>query len=59
MLDQKQIKQILQKENPLVLEIGSLIGLDTLKFLDDFKDITLYFFLGPTQDAYPYHLYHI
>ena len=46
MLDQKQIKQILQKENPLILEIGSHIGLDTLKFFDDFKDITLYFF-GP------------
>jgi 2-O-methyltransferase len=44
MLDQKQIKQILQKENPLVLEIGSHIGLDTLKFLDAFKDIMLYCF---------------
>jgi FkbM family methyltransferase len=44
MLDQKEIKQILKKENPLVLEIGSHIGIDTLKFLSEFKDITIYCF---------------
>jgi len=44
MLDQKGIKNILQKENPFVLEIGSHIGLDTLKFLNEFKDITIYCF---------------
>jgi FkbM family methyltransferase len=44
MLDQKGIKSILQKENPFVLEIGSHIGLDTKKFLNEFKDITIYCF---------------
>jgi 2-O-methyltransferase len=44
MITHKEIKQLLQKDNPLVLEIGSHIGLDTLKFLDEFKDITIYCF---------------
>ncbi|MEW6585448.1 MAG: FkbM family methyltransferase [Nitrospirota bacterium] len=44
MLDQKGIKNILKKEDPLILEIGSHIGLDTLKFLNEFKDITIYCF---------------
>ena len=44
MLDQKGIKRILRKDNPFVLEIGSHIGLDTLKFLNEFKDITIYCF---------------
>ena len=43
-LNQKEIKKLLQKENPLVLEIGSHIGLDTLRFLEEFKDITIYSF---------------
>ncbi len=43
-LDQKEIKKLLQKENPLVLEIGSHIGLDTLRFLGEFRDITIYSF---------------
>jgi FkbM family methyltransferase len=44
MLDQKVIRKILQKENPIILEIGSHIGLDTLKFLNEFTDITIYCF---------------
>jgi FkbM family methyltransferase len=43
-LNQKEIKTLLQKENPLVLEIGSHIGLDTLRFLEEFKNITIYSF---------------
>lgn len=43
-LTQKLIKQILQKEDPLVLEIGAHTGEDTKKFLEEFKDIKIYCF---------------
>lgn len=43
-LTQKIIKQILQKENPLVLEIGAHTGEDTRRFLEEFKDIKIYCF---------------
>ena len=40
----KEIKKLLQKEDPIVLEIGSHIGLDTLRFLEEFQGITIYCF---------------
>jgi len=43
-IDQKQIKQLLGKDNPTVLEIGAHKGEDTLKFLSEFPDIRIYSF---------------
>jgi FkbM family methyltransferase len=40
----KAIKQLLQKENPLILEIGSHVGGDTKLFLQTFKDVVIYCF---------------
>ena len=41
-LDQREIKKLLQKEDPIILELGSANGGDTRKFLDQFKDIKIY-----------------
>jgi hypothetical protein len=38
----KDIKVLLRKENPLVLEVGADVGGDTGIFLQEFKDIKLY-----------------
>ena len=38
------IKRLLEKENPLILEIGSHIGSDTKLILNSFRDITIYCF---------------
>jgi 2-O-methyltransferase len=38
------IKKLLQKENPLILEIGSHVGSDTKLFLKEFRDIKMYCF---------------
>jgi len=38
------IRSLLKKENPVVVEIGAHYGEDSLRFLETFKDITLYCF---------------
>jgi FkbM family methyltransferase len=38
------VKQLLQKENPLVLEIGANVGGDTAGFLQEFADIRIFCF---------------
>ena len=43
-IDQKQIRQLLGKDNPTVLEIGAHKGEDTLKFLREFPAIRIYSF---------------
>jgi len=43
-LNQKAIRKILQKEDPLILEIGAHTGEDTKKFLQEFKNIKIYCF---------------
>lgn len=43
-LDQKEIKKLLNIENPIILEIGANIGIDTKKFLNEFKNINIYCF---------------
>lgn len=43
-LEQKVIKRLLEKEDPLILEIGAHIGMDTKKFLQEFKDLKIYCF---------------
>jgi len=43
-IDQKQIKQLLQKESPIILEIGAHKGEDTSKFLREFKHIKIFCF---------------
>jgi len=43
-LTQETIKKILQKEDPLILEIGAHTGEDTRKFLLEFKNIKIYCF---------------
>jgi FkbM family methyltransferase len=40
----KAIKRLLQKENPLILEIGSHVGSDTDLFLKSFRDTKLFCF---------------
>ena len=39
-----EIKDILKKENPLILEVGCNDGTDTLDFLETFKDCKIYCF---------------
>ncbi len=39
-----EIKDILKKENPIILEIGCNDGTDTLDFLETFKDCKIYCF---------------
>ncbi|MBF0123644.1 MAG: FkbM family methyltransferase [Candidatus Omnitrophica bacterium] len=43
-IEHKVIKEILRKEDPVVLELGAHTGEDTQKFLDVFKDIRIYCF---------------
>jgi len=43
-LDQQTIKKILQKEDPVILELGAHTGDDTKKFLEEFRDIKIYCF---------------
>lgn len=43
-LDKRTIKQLLQKEDPVVLEIGACDGGDTERFLREFRDIRIYCF---------------
>lgn len=43
-LTQKIIKQILQKEDPIIFEIGAHTGEDTGRFLEEFKDVKIYCF---------------
>lgn len=43
-MNTRTIKKMLQKDNPVVLEIGASCGGDTLKFLKEFPNIQLYCF---------------
>lgn len=43
-LEKKIIKQLLQKEDPVVLELGANCGSDTQQLLDEFRDIRIYCF---------------
>src|SRR3989338_4721073 len=43
-LNQKEIKGLLQKEDPLVLELGAHKGFDTKRFLEEFTNIKIYCF---------------
>lgn len=43
-LNQREIKNLLKKENPIIVEIGAHKGYDTKRFLDEFKDIKIYCF---------------
>ena len=44
MNNKRRIKRLLAKENPLILEIGSSDGTDTLQFLRHFRDVRIYCF---------------
>jgi FkbM family methyltransferase len=44
MFEPAMTKDILQKEDPVVLELGAHAGEDTRKFLDTFRDIRIYCF---------------
>lgn len=43
-INQGEIKRLLRKEDPVILEIGAHQGEDTVKFLEEFKDIKIYCF---------------
>ena len=43
-IDQKEIRQLLDKDNPTILEIGAHKGEDTLKFLHEFPNIRIFSF---------------
>lgn len=43
-LDKKVIKQLLKKDNPLILELGAHAGEDTREFIREFKNLTIYCF---------------
>jgi hypothetical protein len=43
-INQKEIRQLLGKNNPTILEIGAHKGEDTLKFLKEFPNIRIYSF---------------
>jgi len=43
-MDKRVIKELLQKEDPLVLELGAHTGSDTLEFLAEFRDIRIFCF---------------
>ena len=43
-LDQKEIKKLLRIEDPLILEIGAHKGVDTQRFLNEFKNIKIFCF---------------
>jgi FkbM family methyltransferase len=40
----QDVKELLKKENPLILEVGACDGADTKIFLKEFKDIKIYCF---------------
>ena len=44
MITKQQIKNLLQKENPTILEIGAHYGEDSIEFLKTFQNITLHCF---------------
>lgn len=39
-----KIKELLKKENPIIIEIGSHKGFETIKLLNEFKDLNIYCF---------------
>ena len=43
-MNAKDIRELINKEGPLILEIGAHIGVDTGLFLQEFKDIKLFCF---------------
>src|SRR5258708_5584172 len=43
-LDQKAIREILGKDDPVVLELGAHTGIDSKRFLDQFSGIRIYCF---------------
>lgn len=43
-MDKKLIKQLLKKDNPIILEVGAHKGTDTLGFLKEFPRIKIYSF---------------
>jgi len=43
-LSKKEIKQFLKKDSPIILEIGSNNGNDSLEFLENFNNVSLYCF---------------
>ena len=43
-LSHKQIKKLINKEEPVILELGSHKGFDTKRFLAEFKYLTIYCF---------------
>ena len=43
-LDKKIIKQLLKKEDPLILELGAHAGEDTREFIREFKNLKIYCF---------------
>jgi len=43
-LDKKVIKQLLKKEDPLILELGAHAGEDTREFIREFKNLKIYCF---------------
>lgn len=53
-MDKKLIKQLLKKDNPIILEIGAHKGTDTLEFLKEFPRIKIYSF-EPDPRVIPQH----
>ena len=43
-MDSRMVKNLLKKENPIILEVGACMGEDTINFLEEFKDILIYCF---------------
>ena len=43
-MDKKTVRKLLQKDDPVILEIGTATGEDTLGFLEEFPSIQLYCF---------------
>lgn len=43
-LSPKDVKKLLRKDDPLILEIGAHVGNDTKRFLDEFKNLKIYCF---------------
>lgn len=48
-MDKKLIKQLLKKDNPIILEVGAHKGTDTLGFLKEFPRIKIYSFEPDTR----------
>jgi FkbM family methyltransferase len=53
-MDKKLIKQLLKKDDPIILEIGAHKGSDTLDFLREFSGIKIYSF-EPDPRVIPQH----